>query len=846
MDPVFENIVSGTYENRLYPFMWLRNGEHEQIPQYIETIQRMGQNALCVESRTHEFFCEDEWWEDMGLILSECGKRGMGVWLLDDKRFPTGYANGAIRKKYPECRGRTLIERSVDVVGPVKDAYCQIMFRSPSDRLLGVYAYRRMAYGNEVSGEPICLNEGVSGSRVYFELPDGIWRICYFIHTTDFIASDYINMVDEKSCEVLIREVYESHYEHFGKYFGNTFRGFFSDEPAFRNDYYEPKLFKGNPYDRRIGDAGLALPYSEELLDCMRRQLGEDPIPYLYGLWYDYEEKSPKLRHCFMDCATRLYQKNFSRRIGDWCRRHGVEYIGHVIEDNGCHTRMAYGAGHYFRAVSGQSMSGIDVVLHQVEPGFSDRSKIISFGKFGDGEFFHYGLAKLASSASHMFPHMKNRALCEIFGAYGWAESIPLMKWLCDFMLVRGINHFVPHAFSLKQRDMDSPPHFNAAGFPQKEGYRALMDYMNKMSEVLIGGVHICDAAILYHAELEWWNYECMPCEKPAKQLYDSLMDYDFVDMDTLKTALVSNKRLVIHEETYACLIIPHAASCPSELVALLEKLSEQGLDIIFINERPAEGIGRKVMLEELAGDMLANQYKHIRASCEGGLVRFYHKKHEDRDVYMFFNEAVHEEAELQIYTDNKTVNFLDLANNDFYSLPEREGKVISRLEPYQSVLVYMGDFEKFPEKNTTEVDRFVLSEGWNISLYDTCLEKTVKEYKNVKNLFNMNCREACPEFAGRIVYHTDFVLDHIGRRVLVRIKAEGQTVEISVNGSEQLLGICKPYVFDMTDHVRKGRNVLEICLCNTMANKIEEKYTSYLPIYASGLTEAPVVIIEE
>ena len=29
-------------------------------------------------------------WEDMDLILRECERRQMKVWLLDDKHFPTG------------------------------------------------------------------------------------------------------------------------------------------------------------------------------------------------------------------------------------------------------------------------------------------------------------------------------------------------------------------------------------------------------------------------------------------------------------------------------------------------------------------------------------------------------------------------------------------------------------------------------------------------------------------------------------------------------------------------------------------------------------------------------------
>ena len=39
------------------------------------------------------------------------------------------------------------------------------------------------------------------------------------------------------------------------------------------------------------------------------------------------------------------------------------------------------------------------------------------------------------------------------------------MKWIADHFLVRGVNWFVPHAFSMAAfPDWDCPPHFYAHG----------------------------------------------------------------------------------------------------------------------------------------------------------------------------------------------------------------------------------------------------------------------------------------------------------------------------------------------------------------------------------------------
>lgn len=62
------------------------------------------------------------------------------------------------------------------------------------------------------------------------------------------------------------------------------------------------------------------------------------------------------------------------------------------------------------------------------------------------------------------------------------------MKWLMDFLLVRGVNHFVPHAFDDQFPDSDCPPHFYANGQnPQFSGFTQLMHYVNRAAHLLSG-----------------------------------------------------------------------------------------------------------------------------------------------------------------------------------------------------------------------------------------------------------------------------------------------------------------------------------------------------------------------
>lgn len=96
--------LSGGSGNYILPFFWQHGEDDETLIREIDAIEKSGVRALCVESRTHEDFCGDGWWHTMDTILSECKRRGMKVWILDDKHFPWGYANGIIPRNIPITR----------------------------------------------------------------------------------------------------------------------------------------------------------------------------------------------------------------------------------------------------------------------------------------------------------------------------------------------------------------------------------------------------------------------------------------------------------------------------------------------------------------------------------------------------------------------------------------------------------------------------------------------------------------------------------------------------------------------------------------------------------------------
>ena len=87
MDTRLKENIDGVGANYILPFFWQHGESHDELRREIDAIYNSGIRAFCAESRVYEKFAEEPWWHDFGFMLEEAKKRGMQVWLLDDKHF---------------------------------------------------------------------------------------------------------------------------------------------------------------------------------------------------------------------------------------------------------------------------------------------------------------------------------------------------------------------------------------------------------------------------------------------------------------------------------------------------------------------------------------------------------------------------------------------------------------------------------------------------------------------------------------------------------------------------------------------------------------------------------------
>lgn len=829
-----EEILNNEAPSHLYPFFWQKGQSSEKIAEYMDQMYAQGIRNFCIESRPHPEFLEDGWWKTMDMIIEKAQGMGMHMWILDDDKFPTGHANGKVPE---ELRRRYLRYHCFDVHSDGSEIQLNMRYlcgmrklmqdkRHLKDRTIAVIAVKKniQEHNRIIEGTESDLTECLEDGVLTCTLPKGPWSI-FAVYET--LCSDgrgveeYLDPMRREATEVLLSEVYEKHYAHYAEHFGKTIIGFFSDEPSFGN---------ANGRQEVIGKSEMPLPWNEEVSrQFLERGFETKDLVYLFR---GEEKHASDVRYNYMDIITDLYRKNFTDTLGEWCRSHGVIYVGHVIEDDNVHARLGAGPGHYFRAVEGQDMAGVDIIGGQVVPGMDYHHDSFSSGG-SDGEFYHYALVRMGASAAKLDPKKQGRLMCEAFGAYGWAEGLKEMKWITDHMICHGVNWIVPHAFDPAEfPDWDCPPHFYAHGMnPQYRYFHVWSAYADRLCHLFSGGVKDAAAGVLYHADAEW-SGNTMMFQKPCRILQEHQIDTDIISEDYLRTAVKENNGFSINDCTYQALVIPGCERLPQDLVQVINNIAE--CTRVYAVEEVPEGVNANcVKLAELP-DLLKDLTKVHTDKPEPHLASF-HYELPDGNAWMFTNESIEETIVSQITLDtDEPLQVYDAMNNQLYHLEaETGGKTHFSLvlSPYESIVLVSGFSDVKKPKPGERL--LTVNDGMQVSVQAYNEEQETKT--DITSTGSLS--RQYNDFSGTIRYRFEISLNNSD--VMMVIPEAYETVHVTANDKDCGTVIAPPYVFDLETAAHTGTNIVEIEVFSTLNRAQRDLFSMYVPIEPLGIVSS-------
>lgn len=863
-----EQVLQGNSGNYILPFFWQHGEDEATLRDYMRAIYDSNIRAVCVESRPHPDFAGPTWWRDMDIILDEAAQRDMKVWILDDSHFPTGFANGAMKTAPRKLKHQYMVSRTLEMAGPVYGAEFDLQTymqpeplppwlpqppKDPSDDFSDDKLVRILAcpiLPGEVLGQPLDLTDQIQDGIVRFDLPEGYFRI-YVVYLTRNARgrNDYINFMDQESCRLLIDAVYEPHYAHYAQYFGNVIAGFFSDEPPLGNvEGYSPAGLIGTPKE--------SLPWSRAAADRFSETFGSaDWSLYTPYLWADAEDTrmQAKVRAAYMDMVTTLVAECFSAQNGAWCEAHGVEYIGHMLEDCDMHVAMGPSMGHFFRGLSGQHMAGVDNIGGQVTIGGQNVPRHENATTRDEAGFYQYMIGKMAASHAAIDPKKQGRALCENFGAYGWSSGPKEEKFMLDHFMARGVNYFVPHAFTPAPfPDPDCPPHFYAHGEnPTYRAFGVLMAYTNRVCSLINDGTPHPDVALLYNAESMWaggGDSQIPVC----RILGEAQIDFHIIPSDVFKNTeypcALQDDGLHVNNTVYKALLVSGCQAIDPVSAAMILKMRLQGFPVIFIDRRPELVIGTAaedelrwneqskdlsvVPLQELAAHLKAILQPESLIQPQDPLMTTYHYELEGVSEWLVLNEhpAIKYTGTISLHGTGVPLRYDPWENRvEQVTYTVEDGRTLCSLsmEPLELTILFLLPDEasaaafqpQLPLGALTplrEIPQFTVG---RIESREYELQKEPEQLGVVRAPYT-GMQIQYPDFAGYYVYETE-VKDLPQAPLFLEADAAYECMEVFWNGQSLGTRVQAPYRFKIPAQILQPSNQLRIEVATLAERKV-------------------------
>ena len=447
------------------------------------------------------------------------------------------------------------------------------------------------------------------------------------------------DLLNPESTACFFRLALDSHYEALKEHFGKTVKAVFTDEPSV--------LGRGAIKDVK--------PWTWGFETFLSTYLGYDFLPHLEALWSDDYPDAGKYRQDFDRAVNARLEQTYYAPYSRWCEAHGVALTGHPAHPGDI------GVSKYFQ------IPGQDIVWRYIEP-FQDKSL--------EGE--QSTMAKCSASAQRHYGRTRNANEC--FGAYGWEFTFEESQWITNWLLVRGVNLLMPHAFyySVRDKRRDERPPDVGPNNTWWDRYKPYADYCRRMCWLIAQGAQVCDVAILGTAtQLPW---------RAARVLFEHQRDFNYLDCDTLLNACTVDADAVrIRDMAYKALVVDGPGYLSAPVLAKLAPMIESGRVVAYTE--PAPGVG---VLAPDPGSLVARLSELAAPDVvvdppQPGL-RYHHVRDADADMYLFVNEApepvratvsVRAAGRTREWWNPRTAEVLAGASGNSVEIPPYQGRVL-------------------------------------------------------------------------------------------------------------------------------------------------------------------------
>lgn len=651
---------------------WDGNVTEEVVARDMDAFSKRGVRIVTLEPGygMSSPYLSEGWFESVKMAVEQARRRGMRVWLVDEGKYPSGFAGGKFSSDRPDLRMQALV-----IADRVRVGAGESVSRRLRPEAVGAVAVSRADNSSRILD--------VSAGELSWTAPEGDWEVLIVEHQfrtsptravnnpsrgkdTSHSLCDYL---DPEATRQFIAFTHEQYKRVIGSEFGETVLGFRGDEP----DY----SLRG-------------IPWTPKLFDEFERRKGYDVRPYVAAFFAPaLTDEQKRVKADYWDVWSDLFSENFFGVQARWCEENGLQYLVHLNKEDDLMALAAH-EGDFFKAMRQVQMPGVDAIWNQIWPG-----TVADFPKY-------------ASSAAHVYG--KPRAFTESFAAYLTEPNIVEARWVLNHQFARGINMvevmFVPAS---------SQGRSGMRGWLESERFPRTAAYINRASYLLSQGRPAARIAVYHPMTSLWLGDE--EADRHTLALMQALLerqrDFDFVDEARASVMMIEAGMMKnLSGQAYEAVIVPSISVISQKALNRLRAFAESGGRVIFLGRTPELVAGQTFLhavkaqppdwaVVEPSGEltekvMAALPEPDVKLDRPCAAVKYTHRRLKDADLYFFFNESARRQSRQAVLAGSGQVQVWDAFDGTIETMEgtsARNGTVRLPLDlgPYESKFIVIG-----------------------------------------------------------------------------------------------------------------------------------------------------------
>jgi len=728
---ILQEILHPGTEFSPIPFWFFNDAfDEEKVKNQLADYVEKGVNGLVLHPRIgvpkEMPYLSEEYFRAVKFIVKTAAELKMKIVLYDEGMYPSGSAHGMVVEANPEfaSKGIILLDAEAAEEKLAAEASAKVIAELSEGRKI-IYGFT----GGTIRGIHFGEDDGQPGAPK---------------------AADILNpdAVDE-----FIRLTHDRYYEELKEYFGTTVIAFFTDEPS--------ALGRGGGRYRDwvagLEEELVAAGGKVEELEALFIRKG-----HVAGRADIVETVENETVILYRKMIKAKLREIFYARLSNWCEDHGIGLIGHPAESDDIEEELFF------------HIPGQDLIMRRVAP------------ETGGLREFDSVQAKLSADIARHLGRRRNANEC--MGVCNrdripWYMTAGDMKWFLDWLGLRGVNFYIPHAFYYSvegARKEERPPDVgpNNIWWPH---YKRFSDYMKRLSYLMTDSVNGARFAVL-----------CDNNNAPYREiagLYENQIEFNYLPAAILEQAKIQDGKVCIQGYAYE-----------GVLNVLGESYAERFADLgdLLWNVEASEEAVLDCASKKMAGDVI------LRTPCK--TLRKIRLCKNSVDMVLFGNEGAEEICTEVTVNGLKNPLFVDLWRGTCYKVDGAGETFTLCLQPSETVLVIEESAEvaqalqgAFGE--VTEIRKA----DWYTKVYSDWTDKfvlTERTDNNATYVLSYGCENPAEE-----------VCFAVSGEEMVEVYCNDVFVDVSFWGEHR---------FDLTGKLQQGENEIRLVCTGNAANIYE------------------------